>query len=229
MSVRVVRAEIGSKDVTTRTVVPTVAQPRWPPLQRVAETIATPRRPFPPHRHEGVEVLNYVIEGSAYYSVDRNPPEPLLPGSTKLLTAPTSVSHAVNPAEGRTVRWFALVVTLPAGAATVPRLQSGQAEATEMQPDGTVLRHLVGPRSGVTSAAGLECDAIEFRQAGTAFRKVGHDRRAVVYALSGPGMVDNDALDAGEAALVEDAAGIALQGEPGFHVILSSVPWPPPP
>ncbi len=66
-SIRVIPGEIDGRDVTTRAVIPSTAQPRWPPLERIAETIATPRRRFPPHRHEGVEVLTYVIEGSGTY------------------------------------------------------------------------------------------------------------------------------------------------------------------
>jgi quercetin 2,3-dioxygenase len=226
MTVRIVRGEISSKNVTTRTVIPTAATPKWPPFERVAETIATPRRPFPAHRHEAEEVLTYVIEGSAVYALAPGPSEPLSPGSTKLLTAPTPVSHSINPAKGQTIRWFALVATLPGGVASAPRLQSGRPTPTPVQADGTVVQPLVGTRSGVSSSTGLECDSVEFREEGTSFQKVGHDRVAVVYALSGPGVVDNLAIEAGEAALVEEAAGIALQGDPGFHVVLCSAPRP---
>jgi redox-sensitive bicupin YhaK (pirin superfamily) len=190
----------------------------------VAETIATPRRPFPAHRHEKQEVLTYVIEGSATYTFGHDPPEPLAPGSTKLLTAVTSVSHAISPGQGRVVRWYSLVATLPDGQASANRLQSLRVEPSAMQPDGTVLRQLIGRGSPITSSAGLECEVIEFQEEGTSFRRVGHDRIAVVYALAGPGMVDNACLDGGEAALVDDAAGIALKGEPGFQVIFATGP-----
>jgi redox-sensitive bicupin YhaK (pirin superfamily) len=227
MSVQVTRGEINAKDVTTRTVIPTAARPRWPPFERVAETIATPRRPFPPHRHEEVEVLTYVIEGSASYVYGPGPPDSLAPGSTRLLTAPRPVSHAINPGTGQTVRWFATVVSIPAGMPAEPRLQSGRADPTGMQPDGTVVRHLVGPGTSLTSSVGFEGEAIEFRSTGTTFRKVGHDRVAVCYALSGSGTVDNELLDGGEAALIEQSAGIALQGQPGFRVVLVRAPRSP--
>ncbi len=229
MSVRVVPGEIGAKDATTRTVIPTVVQPRWPPLERVAETIATPRRRFPPHRHEGAEVLTYVIEGLGSYEFGPDPPVPVLPGAVKLLTAPTSVSHAVNPGSGQTVRWFSVVAALPDGTASVPRLQSGRAEETGVRPDGTNVQRLVGPKVAIRSAIGLECEAITFLSDGTSFQRVGHDSVALCYALSGRGMVDGEALEGGEAALVENAAGIALQGQPGFHVVFVRVPRGPPP
>lgn len=224
MSIRVVRGEIDAKDVTTRTLIPTATQPRWPPFERVAETIATPRRPFPPHRHEGVEVLTYVVEGSASYVYGPGPPDSLVSGATRLLTAPTPVSHAINPGKGQTVRWFAVVASLPVGRAAAPHLQSGRAEPTGIQPDGTIVRRLVGPGTTITSAVGLEGEAIEFHSTGTTFRKVGHDRVAVCYALAGRGRVDNEILEGGEAALIEQSAGIGLQGQPGFRVGLVYAP-----
>jgi quercetin 2,3-dioxygenase len=224
MPVRIVRGEIDSADVTARVVIPTTSQPPWPPFERVAETMASPRRPVPSHKHNGVEVLTYIIEGSASYAFGTASPEPLLPGSAKLLTAPTTASHTINPRMGQRVRMFSLVADLPSGAAPAVRLQSSRADATEMQPDGTVLRYLVGPPSTLTSASGLASEEIEFVQEGTSFRRVGHDYAAVIYALAGPGTVDNEALDAGEAALVDEAAGVALKGEPGFRVIFSTAP-----
>jgi redox-sensitive bicupin YhaK (pirin superfamily) len=224
MSIRVIRGEIGAKDVTTRTVIPTAALARWPPFERVAETIATPRRPFPPHRHHGVEVLTYVIEGSASYVYGPGPPDPLVPGSTRLLTASTPVSHAINPGKGQTVRWFAVVATLLAGVTLPTRLQVGRADPTGLQPDGTILRRLVGPGATLSSSVGLIGEAVEFRSEGTTFRKVGHDRVAVCYALSGRGRVDNEILDGGEAALIDQSAGFALEGQAGFRAVLIDAP-----
>jgi len=224
LSIRVVVGEINARDVTTRVVVPSGAQTAWPPFARVAETIATPRRPFPRHRHEGSEVLTYVIEGSASYAIEPGPPRPLTAGTIMLLTAPAAVSHAINPEKGSTVRWFSIVAALPSGASPTPRLQSARAEATELQAEGTVVRPLVGPGSALTSAMGLEAAEIDCRAPGASFRRIGHDRVAVCYALGGRGRLDNERLEGGQAALVENVAGIALQGQSDFRVVLVTAP-----
>jgi redox-sensitive bicupin YhaK (pirin superfamily) len=227
VSVRVIAGEINSKDATTRLVVPTTSLPIWGPFQRVAETIATPRRRYPPHGHEKVEVLTYLIEGSGMYEYGPSPAAPILPGAVNLLTAPSNVTHAINPGPGQTLRYFAVVATLPGGEAhAAPRLQSSRPEPAPPQPDGTVTCHLVGAGKGLVSAVGLESDVIEFRSAGAAFRKVGHDRIAVGYVLSGRGRIDNQDVEAGEAVLVEDAAGIALDGRAGLRMVLTSAPRP---
>ena len=227
MSIRIIPGEIDAKDATTRTPIPSSAQSRWPPFERVAETIATPRRRFPPHRHEGVEVLTHGIEGSGTYEFGSDPIAPFEVGSTALLTAPTPVSHSINPGKGRTLRWFSVVATLPEGRVAAPRLQMTRSAETPVQADGTVVRHLLGAGTSVTSIAGLEGELIEFREGGTSFRRIGHDREAVCYALSGQGSVDSAVLEGGEAALVSDAAGIGLGGRTGFRAVLVSAPRSP--
>jgi quercetin 2,3-dioxygenase len=226
MSVRVVVGEVGVRDVTTRVTIPTTALPRWPPFERVAETIATPRRPFPLHRHEGVEVLTYVIEGQAAHEFGPAPPATMGAGAVMLINAAKPVSHAINPGKGHTVRWFSAVATLPAGSPPSSPLQLGQVNPVGEGTDGALVRPLVGPGSSLPSAAGLEATIIEYGSDGTSFHRVGHDRVAIFYALRGRGRIDDSVLDGGEGALVEGAAGVALHGQPGFHVVFVSAPRP---
>lgn len=216
--------EVDATDATTRTVIPTSTQASWPPLTRVGEIIATLGRKFPPHPHTAEEVLTYVMEGFAAYEVPPSPPQALRPGSVVLLTTPGRTVHSINPARGASIRWFSLVTELPDRAASAMRIQSALPTPTALQPDRTVVRRLTGEGASITSAAGLECEETRFGDRGTSFRRVGHDRRGVVYALTGHGEVDNQTLDVGEAALVEHAAGLSLHGQAGFHVLVATIP-----
>jgi hypothetical protein len=226
VTVRIVAGEIHAKDVTTRTTIPSSGLPQWPPFERVAETIANPRRRAPAHRHEAVEVLTYVIEGAGSYQFGSDPPQPFGVGSAAVLYSTEPVSHAINPEKGRTLRWFAVIASLPAGRAFPARSQVGRVEASPPQADGTVVRRWVGPGASFSSAAGIEAEVIEFHSTGATFRRVGHDRLAIGYTLSGRGAVDGSALEVGEAALIDEAAGIGIQGSAGFRVALVSAPRP---
>jgi len=226
MSVRIVAGEIQAKDATTRSIIPSASLPKWPPFVRVAETIATPRRRFPAHGHAGVEVLTYVIEGSGVYQNASDPPHEVSVGSAQLLTASTNSPHVINPGVGQTLRWFAVVTDLPAGAAVGNRLQEFDAQESAPGADRTTTRPLVGPGSPMQSATGLHASVVSFVEEGTSFRKVGHAANAVAYVLSGQGRVDNSPVEMGEAAIVEGSAGIALTGTRGFRVALVKVPRP---
>lgn len=226
MTVRVVAGEIYAKDATVRAVIPTSHQPRWPPIERVAETIATPRRRFPAHSHEGVEVLTYVLEGSGLYSYDTGPLEPVGARSIHLLTAGTNVAHSINPGKGQTLRWLSVVATLPGTASSANRSQASIASEGRLAADGTRTRGLVGPDTAVQSAVGLQAFDIDFADEGTTFHRVGHTVNAVAYAVNGTGSIDGVPIELGEAGLIEGSAGVAIQGRPGFRLILVQVPRP---
>lgn len=225
-TLRVVPGELETKRAASRLVLPTSVQPAWPPFRRVGETVANRVRTVPPHSHERGEVLTYVIEGFASYRFASEPAKLLEPGSARLLTCPTQATHSISPARGGPVRWFSLVVDLPDAASGDNRLQPIPSSTAPVYEDETIVRPLVGPESRVTSLSGLECREISFEQPSTTFLRVGHGRRAIVYALTGRGSVDARGLEAGEAALVEGAAGIAIQGSARFRVIAATVPLP---
>jgi hypothetical protein len=76
----------------------------------------------------------------------------------------------------------------------------------------------------MVSSAGLECHELQFTDEATTVRRVGSDRRAVLYAMSGRGTVDQKDIEAGEAAFIEGMPGVAVQGGDGFCLILATVP-----
>jgi redox-sensitive bicupin YhaK (pirin superfamily) len=210
--------------VTTRLLLPISAQSTWKPFHRVAESVANRARQLPTHPHEREEVLTYVTEGFASYQLGAAPPESLERGSGRLLTTPGRVTHRISPAEGGAIRWFNLVVALPASSGGEPRLQRLGPDTPTTEEDTVLVRRIVGPRAAMTSSAGLECQELRFRTEGTTFRQVGPGRRAVFYAMSGRGSVDQKAIEAGEVAFVEGMPGVAVHGDSGFSGILATAP-----
>lgn len=223
-SLRIVPGELETRSAMTRLILPTSAQPVWPPYHRVGETAADRARPFPAHSHEHEEVLTFVRDGFASYQTENGPVELLQAGSARLLTSPSRTTHRISPARGGAIRWFNLVVALPVTVAGPRRLQSSEAPATPFYEENAIARPLVGPQGPMSSDAGLECRELTFVESSTSFLRVGHDRRGLVYAFSGRGIIEDHGLETGEAALVEGAAGIAIHGTPGLQVIAITAP-----
>lgn len=223
---RWVPGEVVVKSTTARLVVPSAGISSWPPMSRAVETLATQTRQLPAHSHEREEVLTYVVEGFASYQYESQPAVAMPAGSVRLLSATTKVSHRVSPARGGSIRWFSLVSGLPASADGAPSSQASQPRESELQPDGTVSRTLVGPGSGINSKGNLQAREVRFVTAGTIFQAVGHARRGLVYAFSGRGEIDSQPIEGGEAVLIEGASGIALHGQPGLRLLVASAPVP---
>lgn len=223
-SVRIVPGELDTSVVTARRVLPTAAQAEWRPFERVAESIANRARQMPVHAHERSEVLTYVTEGFASYQLEKDAIEPLERGSGRLLTTPGRVSHRISPAQGGAIRWFNLVLGLPPGASGAARLQRLLPAAETAEEEKVRVRSIVGPQGPMTSAAAMECDELRFVDEGTTFRRLGSDRRAVFYAMSGRGSIDQKDIEAGEAAFVEGMPGVSIRGDAGFWGVLATVP-----
>ncbi len=223
-SLRIVPGIVETKSTTTRLVIPTSAQPAWPPFVRVGETVASRARQFPAHSHEGEEVLTYVIDGFSSYQSEDQPPEVLQRGSARFLTASTKSSHRIMSARGGPIRWFNLVTSLPAPVAGAPRVQSSEPPVAPRYDEDAHVRPLVGPGSYIASAGGLEVAEIKFEEPATTFRRIGHNRRGVVYSIAGMGTVDGKGIESGEAALAEGMAGIAIQSLRRLWVIVATGP-----
>ncbi|HTW55451.1 MAG TPA: pirin family protein [Thermoplasmata archaeon] len=223
-SLRVVAGEVEAGDATSRLVIPSSGQPAWPPFARAGEVVVSVGRRFPSHTHQGEEVLTYVLEGAAQYKESTGAARSLPAGSAAFLTAPGRAAHTIGPEAGSTIRWFSSVVQLPATASAVPNLQWADPHPGDPQTDGSATRTLVGPNGPMRSGAGLSAQVIRFADDGTTFRRIGHDRRAIVYALRGRGEVDGRPIEIGEAALIDRLAGVALHGFPGFAAMLLTMP-----
>jgi len=168
--------------------------------------------------------LTYVTEGFASYQLESGTIEPLQRGSARLLTAPGRVSHRVSPAKGGAIRWFNLVVALPESSTGSPRLQSMGPQTPTIEEDTVLVRPILGPGAPMASAAGFECQELQFTGEATTFRRLSSNRRAILYAMSGRGAVDQREIEGGEAAFIEGMPGIAVQGRDGFRVILATAP-----
>jgi redox-sensitive bicupin YhaK (pirin superfamily) len=223
-SVRVVPGVVETRNTTTRLVIPTPSQPAWLPFTRVGETVVNRGREFAPHAHESEEVLTYVTEGLATYQMEPGGIAQLRPGHARLLTTPGRTEHRISPGRGGPIRWFNLVVQLPEGSRGPFRLQTSEPPTAPTYDQNALVHRIVGEGSSMASAAGLACAEITFVESSTSFLGVGHDRRGLVYSLAGRGKVDGVSVETGEAALVEGAAGVAVQGTPGLRVIVATAP-----
>lgn len=224
---KIVTGQLDASDVTSSLLIPNATQVPWLPIERFGETMATPRKKEGPHPHVAEEVVAYVLEGFVDHEYDGGKAETLEAGSVLVLTAHEEVLHELVMRKGRSARWLSIVLripwhTEPIATSVVTRTAGDPVEA----PDGSVKRPVVGPLARADAFTKLELTDIEFAKEGTAFFRVGRDRRAVVYALGGSGAIGDNEIRPGQGALVEHASGISIRGSPGFRVALATVPAP---
>jgi redox-sensitive bicupin YhaK (pirin superfamily) len=220
---------VDASDITSRLLIPTSEQVPWLPIERFSETIATSRKKDGPHPHVAEEVVAYVLEGFVDHEYDGGKRETLASGSVVVLTAHDEILHELVMQKGRTARWLSLVLRVPWHTEPIPTsVVTRMAGDPIAAADGSVQRPVVGSRARAGAFTGLELTDVEFAKEGTAFFRIGKDRRAVVYVLGGSGSIGETEVMPGQGALVEQASAISLHGSPGYRVALATVPRPPP-
>jgi redox-sensitive bicupin YhaK (pirin superfamily) len=224
---RVVASRIELADVSGRVLFPSPVQGPWLPFLRFADTITMGGGDDPEgHTHLEEEVLNYVVEGRVDYEDDAGHASVLEPGTLELLTAREETRHKLVGSKGGTrTRWLSVVVRLAAGSGgSSHRFQVASCPAPIEAGEAAVMRFLVGPDAPVQSGAGLECNALEFRQDGQCDAPVGPERRAIVYVMDGSGSVGHQDLEVGVGALIENSTKISIRAHSGTRVLLASAP-----
>lgn len=224
---RIVAGQVDASDVTSRLLIPTSEQGPWLPVERFGETMATSRKKEGRHPHVAEEVVAYVLEGFVDHEYDGGKSETLTSGSVLVLTAHDEIHHELVMKQGRSARWLSIVLRAPSHTNRIPTSVVVRSAGDPIEAaDGSIQRPVVGPRARAGAFTGLELTDIEFAKQGTAFFRVGRDRRAVVYGMGGSGAIGDNEIGPGLGALVERASGIAIRGSPGFRVALATVPRP---
>jgi len=189
--------------------------------------MTTSRSKLGRHSHQAEEVVIYLVEGEVDHMDAAGRRESLTPGSVALLTAHEEISHDLEMLKGKRARWLSVVVRLPWHTEPPPTtVQIKTAGDATEGSDGTVQKPVVGPLARADGSSGLECTDIEFARQATGFFRIGLDRRAVAYVLSGSGMIDDVPLKAGSGALLENMSAVAIGGAPGYRLVLASIPIP---
>ena len=226
-SLTVAHGEIDASDKTTSLLFPSREHGPWLPFERFAETMTTSRSKLGRHSHQAEEVVIYLVEGEVDHMDAAGRRESLTPGSVAVLTAHEEVSHDLEMLKGKRARWLSVVVRLPWHTEPPPTtVQIKTAGDATEGSDGTVQKPVVGPLARADGSSGLECTDIEFARQATGFFRIGLDRRAVAYVLSGSGMIDDVPLKAGSGALLENMSAVAIGGAPGYRLVLASIPIP---
>ncbi|TLZ94433.1 MAG: hypothetical protein E6J95_04065 [Methanobacteriota archaeon] len=220
-----VHGVIDDSDITARILFPTREREPFLPFERFAESVATSRKKGDLHAHLGQEVVTYVLEGHIEHEYGAGVHDNLTEGSILVLTASDEVRHALTMEKGHTARWLSIVSRLPEHAEPAPSsLKIRTPKPSPVGSDGAARTSLIGPNGAVPSSSGLELTDVAFAKRGSAFFRLGHDRRGLVYALHGTGAVDDHELELGHGALLENMSAISIQGEAGYRVALASVP-----
>ena len=196
------------------------AEMGWGALRVINEDRVAPGQGFGTHGHRDMEIISYVVSGNLAHKDSMGNVKGIPPGDVQRMSAGTGVQHSeFNHAEGETTHFFQIWLE-PSKKGIPPGYEQKTFSAAEKQG---VLRLLASPDAAQGSVlmhadAKLYSGLFEADQSATLALAPG--RKAYVHLTRGKLQVNGQALCAGDAALLEGEARIALTQGEGAEVLV---------
>ena len=187
------------------------------------DDVIQPGTGFPPHSHQDMEIITYVLEGELEHQDNLGNRGRVHPGEIQVMSAGTGITHAeYNPSKSDLLHLLQIWV-LPRTRSLKPRWE--QREFSKAERQGRLLP-VVSGAAGDTLR--IDQDAVISIAALDPGQSVTHDvrpgRRAYAFVISGALDVNGDALAAGDQARITDESRLVLTASTSTELILLDLP-----
>ena len=187
------------------------------------DDVIQPGTGFPPHSHQDMEIITYVLEGELEHQDNLGNRGRVHPGEIQVMSAGTGITHAeYNPSKSDLLHLLQIWV-LPRTRSLKPRWE--QREFSKAERQGRLLP-VVSGAAGDTLR--IDQDAVISIAALDPGQSVTHDvrpgRRAYAFVISGALDVNGDALAAGDQARITDESRFVLAASAPTDLILLDLP-----
>ena len=187
------------------------------------DDVIQPGTGFPPHSHQDMEIITYVLEGELEHQDNLGNRGRVHPGEIQVMSAGTGITHAeYNPSKSDLLHLLQIWV-LPRTRSLKPRWE--QREFSKAERQGRLLP-VVSGAAGDTLR--IDQDAVISIAALDPGQSVTHDvrpgRRAYAFVISGALDVNGDALAAGDQARITDESRLVLAAAAPTELILLDLP-----
>ena len=187
------------------------------------DDVIQPGTGFPPHSHQDMEIITYVLEGELEHQDNLGNRGRVHPGEIQVMSAGTGITHAeYNPSKSDLLHLLPIWV-LPRTRSLKPRWE--QREFSKAERQGRLLPVVSG---AACDTLRIDQDAVISIAALDPGQSVTHDvrpgRRAYAFVISGALDVNGDALAAGDQARITDESRLVLAASTSTELILLDLP-----
>lgn len=194
------------------------------PLLVINEDRVAPAKGFGRHSHSDMEIISYVLEGELEHKDSIGTGSIIRPGDVQRMSAGTGVAHSeFNPSATQGVHFLQIWIE-PSKKGIPPSYEQKRFESQEKRGR---LRLIASPdaRDGsVTVHQDTSVYAGLFTGNERGEHQTADGRRAYVHVIRGDITVNGQALEAGDAAKLEDTVAVTLENGKDAEVLLFDLP-----
>ena len=172
---------------------------------------------FPPHPHRGFEAITWLFAGGMRHADNLGNEGTVRAGGAQRFTAGSGIVHSEMP-EGHTAG-IQLWINLPRRLKDAPPDYQQAETVPQSREDGITIRHIVGGRGPIRLHAEVEYLDVTMPESASWQRGIPAGWVGIVYAVEGSAAIQGQAMDAGQAALVEQETSVTIRAMTDAHLI----------
>lgn len=201
--------------------------PQWVgygPLRVINEDRVVPSAGFPPHSHQNMEIISYVLDGGLKHRDSSGGGGTVRHGELQVMSAGRGITHSeMNASHSEPVHFLQIWIE--------PEMRGLPPAHRQEALDTTALRQgfvLVAAHPRESAPFAIHQDArlsIAWPAAGRTFAlPLREDRRHYLHVARGEVRLDGQTLRSGDAAMIEDAEPRTLRATTDAELLLFDVP-----
>ena len=197
----------------------------WGNLRVINEDRIAPGTGFGTHGHRDMEIISYVLSGNLAHKDSMGNVKGIPPGDVQRMSAGSGVMHSeFNHAEGQPTHFFQIWIE-PNVKGIAPSYEQKTIPAAAKRGQLQLIASPQGEGHAVQISADAALYAGLFDGAEVATLALDPARKAYVHVIQGQLMVNDHALHAGDAALIESESWLTLsQGHAAEVLVFDLAP-----
>lgn len=197
---------------------------QYGPLRVINEDRVAPGMGFGTHGHRDMEIISYVLEGELAHKDSIGNGSVIRPGDVQRMSAGTGVRHSEYNHAAHDTTHFLQIWIIPAQNGIDPGYEEKHFDAADKRGKLRLVASADGADGSVLVHQDIRLYAGLFDGDEAATLALAQGRRAYVHVARGRVTVNGKALEAGDAARLEDVAEVALSGGDGAEVLVFDLP-----
>ena len=198
---------------------------RFGVLRVLNQDVVAPGGGFATHAHDNMEIVSVVLDGVLEHRDSMGNGSQIRPGEVQLMSAGRGVTHSEFNGADAPLHFLQMWV-FPRDRDTEPRYEQRRFADDEL---GDALRLVVSP-DGADGSLTIGQDArLRYGRLGpgaTVTHALPAGRAAWLHVARGAVRVDDERLEAGDGAALEEPSSVTLAGDPSAEVVLWELPAP---
>lgn len=190
------------------------------PLRVINEDRVQPGEGFPPHGHQDMEILSYVLSGALEHKDNIGNGSVILPGDLQRMSAGTGIQHSEYNASKENLVHFLQIWIIPDTQGIAP----GYEQISFDDDDKRGKFRLIGSRDGrdgtVTIHQDVNLHATLLSEGESASYELGDNRKAWLQVARGTARLNGEQLGTGDGVAVDGPAALTLEGTSEAEVLL---------